>query len=205
MTSPRLNPVLAATAAALVLSACGSRALTLPDDPIDRAATCGVIAAAQARAAVSDVKEALPFEAQGRVLHFALLGGSDGESFSQDRAAAVNARMSELQEAIVDGEWEGLIEPCREAFPAAASEQVTLPEGREALLGCDELGEFISRAMARQGGDYGNELAEYAGFNRAMDQRSVTASPEERSAALAAIVQAGSPMAVMSECMQRYG
>jgi hypothetical protein len=196
-------------ALALLLSACGEKALALPDDPVDRAASCGVIAAVQARAATPDVKSPLSFEDQGRVLHFALLGGSEGGSFSSERAAAVNARMSEIQEPIINGKWQDLVPACNQAFPAALKAEATLPESaRQAELGCDELGEFINKALARQGADYGNELGELAEFNRTIDRRIGGLSrsqTEERRKALAAIVQAGQPMAVMRQCMQRFG
>ena len=50
-------------AGALLLGSCGPKALTLPEDPVDRAATCGVIAAQSARLATNDIQAALPFEA----------------------------------------------------------------------------------------------------------------------------------------------
>jgi hypothetical protein len=196
-------------ASALLLSSCGAKALTLPDDPIDRAASCGVVAAVQARAATADVKAPLSFEAQGRVLHFALLGGSEGGSFSAQRAAAVNKRMSELQEPIIDGKWQELVPACNQAFPASVKERVALPESsRQAELGCDELGEFINKALARQSADYGNELGELARFNRTVDRQiggQSRSQTEERRKALAAIVESGQPMAVMRQCMERFG
>src|SRR3546814_4302137 len=89
---------------ALLLAACGPKALSLPEQPIDRAATCGVVAAAEARAATPDIKQPLPFTAQGRILHYALLAGASGEEFSAETATAVNQRMSDLQEEITSGE-----------------------------------------------------------------------------------------------------
>ena len=75
-------------ACAALLGSCGPKTLTLPDQPIDRAATCGVVAAAEARAASKDIKAPLPFDAMGRVLHYPLLAGATGESFSSDNATA---------------------------------------------------------------------------------------------------------------------
>ena len=43
-------------ATACSLSACGPKALELPEQPVDRAATCGVVAAAEARAGL-DIPE----------------------------------------------------------------------------------------------------------------------------------------------------
>jgi hypothetical protein len=194
---------------ALLLASCGDKALILPEDPIDRAASCGVIAAVQARAGTPDVQAPLSFEDQGRVLHFALLGGSEGGSFSGERAATVNDRMSVLQEKIIAGKWQDLVPACRQAYPAAARERVSLPEqSRQAQLGCDELGEFIGKAMSRQGVEYGNELAELSDFNHKIDQRIGGQSrkqTEERREALAAIAQSGPPMAVLRQCVERFG
>src|SRR3546814_11677302 len=81
-----------AAGAALLFSACGPKALTLPEQPVDRAATCGVVAATEARAATPDIKQPLPFTAQGRILHYALLAGAEGEEFSAETATAVNQR-----------------------------------------------------------------------------------------------------------------
>ncbi len=93
-----MRALVAAVSAAALLAGCGGpKALTLPEDPIDRAATCGVVAAAEARAGSPDIKAALPFEAQGRILHHALVAASEGGSFSGQKASAVSKRMSELQ------------------------------------------------------------------------------------------------------------
>ena len=48
----------------LLLVACGPKALDLPADPVDRAATCGVVAAATARTSVADVQAPAPAAAE---------------------------------------------------------------------------------------------------------------------------------------------
>jgi hypothetical protein len=122
---------------------------------------------------------------------------------------AVNERMATVQDKIIAGKWQDLVPPCREAFPAAAKAQATLPDNaRAAQLGCDELGEFINKAMARQSVEYGNELGEYMEFNRTIDSKLGGTSrkqTEERRKALATIVQAGQPVAVMQQCIERFG
>jgi hypothetical protein len=193
---------------ALLLSSCGDKALTLPEDPLDRAATCSVVAAVQARAGTKDANQPLPFEAQGRILHYAMLAGAQGDSFDRDKAAAVNKRMSANQDRIIDGNWESLVAPCQQAFPETAVETVTLPEGRTALLGCDELGEFIRGAMARQGAEYDKQLGEYFKLGQSLDKQagdSSEADKAERRKAMAQIVHAGSPMDVMQQCEKRFG
>ena len=54
-------------ATALLVASCGPKTLALPDQPVDRAATCGVVAAAQARAGTANIKADLPFDAMGVV------------------------------------------------------------------------------------------------------------------------------------------
>ena len=206
-----------AAGAALLLSACGPKALTLPEQPVDRAATCGVVAAAEARAATPDIKQPLPFTAQGRILHYALLAGAVDEEFSVERASAVNARMSELQEEITSGKWEELAPACRAAFPATEKDDVSLPEDRfDAQLGCDELGDFMTTALAGQEADYGEQLGDYRALARELDGALGTTMPgrvgsdlaaqqKARRIALADMARLGSPVTVMRQCVERFG
>lgn len=208
---------LGAAGAALLLSACGPKALTLPDQPVDRAATCGVVAAAEARAATPDIKQPLPFTAQGRILHYALLAGAESEEFSAERAGEVNARMSELQEDITAGKWQDLAPACRAAFPVAEKDDVALPEDRfEAQLGCDELGDFMTTALAGQEADYGEQLGDYRALARDLDRslgttmagRVGSGLPDQQKArriALAEMARLGPPVALMRQCTERFG
>ena len=203
-------------ASMVLLGSCGPKALTLPDDPVDRAATCGVIAAQSARLATHDVQAALPFEAMGRIIHYPLLAGSAGGSFSSEIAAKAQGRMTELQAGISEGKWQELVPACRSAFPATAIEQVTLPVDRfEAQLGCVELGDFLRSSLEEQA-EYGNELAEYRELSRKLETAvtaglrsragpALSARIEERHKALAALAKAGPPVAVMRQCLARFG
>lgn len=204
------------TASALFLGSCGPKALTLPEQPVDRAATCGVIAAQSARLATHDIQAALPFEAMGRIIHYPLLAGSAGGSFSSEVAAKVQDRMTELQDGISEGKWQELIPACRAAFPATAVEQAKLPADRfDAQLGCVELGDFLSSSLEEQA-EYGNELAEYRDLGRKLETTVTTglrnrAGPdlgariEDRRKALATMAKAGPPVAVLRECLARFG
>ena len=201
---------------AILLASCGPRTLVLPDQPVDRAATCGVVAAAEARAATADIKAPLPFDAMGRILHYTLLAGSTGERFSPGTAADVQKRMTELQGGITEGKWQDLIPACRAAFPATAVREVELPADRfEAQLGCYELGDFIRSALEKQG-KYDTELRAYRQLGYTLDAplgvglraragSGVEAQREARGEALAAIAKAGPPVAVMKECVARFG
>lgn len=203
--------------AALLLASCGPQALTLPEDPIDRAATCGVVAAAEARAATNDIKQVLPFTAQLRILHYALLAGSEGESFSADRATAVIERLPTLQEEVTEGKWQELAPACRAAFPAVEKEAVTLPADRfDAQLACDELGDFLVGRLRSREASYSKQLGDYRDVLRNLDQTlgpglrsragaGLPAQQEARRAALAEAAKLGSPAAVMRQCVERYG
>ena len=157
-----------------------------------------------------------PFDAMGRIIHYPLLAASTEGSFSPDKAAEVQTRMTELQERISEGKWQDLIPACRAAFPAATVEQVKLPVDRfDAQLGCDELGDFLRSALEEQA-DYANELAEYRDLSMKLDATLGTglrgragsdrsAQVEEQRKALATIAQAGPPVAVLRECLARFG
>jgi len=208
-----IRPLLLASS--LLLASCGPKTLTLPDQPVDQAATCGVIAAQSARLATSDIQAALPFDAMGRIIHYPLLAGSAGGSFSAEVAAKVQTRMSELQDGISEGQWQGLIPACRTAFPATAVEQVELPTDRfDAQLGCVELGNFLRSALEDQP-EYANELAEYRDLNTKLEATLAAglrsragsnpgARMEERRKALAGFAKLGSPSAVLRECLARF-
>jgi len=203
--------------AALGLAACGPKALDLPADPVDRAATCGVVAAATARTSLTDLKAPLPLAAQGKIFHHALLAASEGGEFRAETANRVNKRMQQLQERITGGKWRDLAPACAAAFPAAEKTEVTLPEARfDAQLACEELAEFASVALAGEEINYGNELAGYRRMRsdlndalapglRARAGADLEAQGRERKRALAAAAQLGSPIAVLDTCLERFG
>jgi hypothetical protein len=188
-------------AGAVVLSSCGPKTLALPDEPVDRAATCGVVAAAEARAATVDVQSDLPFEAMVRILHYPLLAGSTGERFSSEAAASVQRRMTDLQDGIIDGKWQPLVAECKAAFPATAVETVKLPAIRSAL---DKQGEYDKDLQAYR--DLGQKLD--TALSLAMPARAgstAAAQQEERTKALSAMAKLGPPAAVMRECVAKFG
>lgn len=190
---------------ALLLSSCGPKTLALPEDPVERAATCGAVAAASERS-TTNFDSPLSLEAIGRVLHYPILAASSGGTYSPDTAAKVQARMSDLQDKVVESKWQELIPACREAFPATAIEEVTLPTARfEAQLGCDELGDFLRSSLEAQD-EYVNELGEYRQLSNKLDPVVAgRAQQDARRKALAAMAEAGPPVAVMRECLARFG
>jgi hypothetical protein len=202
-------------ACGLVLASCGPPALVLPDEPVDRAATCGSVTAASARSGTA-VGGPLSLEAIGKVLHYPMLAGSAGGSFSSEVAAAVQTRMSELQDSIGEGKWQDLIPACSAAFPAAAINKVTLPTDRfAAQLGCDELGDFLLSSLEALE-EYLNVVGEdrqltnklempVAAGLRSRAGADPAARQEERHKALATMAKAGPPVAVMRACLARFG
>jgi hypothetical protein len=205
-----------AGAALLLLAGCGAKSLELPADPVDRAATCGVVAAATARTSVADVKAPLPLAAQGKIFHYALLAASEDGEFKAEAANRVNKRMGALQESITGGKWRDLAPACAAAFPAAEKAAVALPSARlDAQLACEELAEFTSLALEGSEVNYGNELAGYRRMRSALNDAlapglraragaDLEAQGRERKRALAAAAQLGSPIAVLDKCLARF-
>ena len=213
-----MRPLMLLLPLAVALASCGEKtALTLPADPVDRAATCGVVAAASAREASASVEAPLTFEEQQRIVHYAMLAGAESESFAQDRAAAVAERMSTIESGITGGEWSVLVEPCRAAFPAARpTDAIALPDDPlESQFGCFMLADFLTTALRSQEADYGAELRGYEAMQRSLDARlgrtlaargamSMAQTQEARAQALATMVKLGPPDQVMQVCLERY-
>jgi len=201
---------------ALLLSGCGPKPLELPADPVDRAATCGVVAAAAARTAVIDVKAPLPLAAQGKIFHYALLAASEGGEFEAETANRINKRMRELEAGITGGKWRDLVPVCDSAYPVTGKTDVSLPSGRfQAQIACEELAEFTSVALEGSEVHFGNELAGYRRMRtelndalapalRARAGSSTEAQSRERDRALAAAAALGSPIAVLDKCRERF-
>jgi hypothetical protein len=200
-----------------LLAACtGAKALALPDGTVDRAATCAIVAAAEARVAVKDINDPLPVEAQGRIVHHALLAASTGGAFDAATANAVNKRMGELKDKLTSGPWQSLIQPCHAAFPEAANAAPELPKAAlDAELACEQLAEFLSNALDAQG-RYRHEVADYRRLRGRLNERlasalkarvggSLAAQQEAGGKALARAASLGSPVAVMRLCAARFG
>lgn len=210
----QLVPLIAG--AALSLSGCGKQELALPADPIDRAATCGVVAAAEARTGTGDLAADLTIDQQGRILHHALLSGAEGDSFSQERVTQVVQRMPALEADITGGKWQPLVAECRTAYPATAITDVTLPsDPGEARTSCYVLGQFLAKALAGQANLYTEQLTAYGAMNRKLDDRigaafrragvaQGEAQQAARQQALGAAAKLGSPGAVMQSCLDRF-
>ena len=202
--------------ACLLLASCGPKALTLPEQPVDRAATCGIVAAAGARLAVTDVSAPLPLAEHGRIVGYALLAASASGQYDQQIAGAVSQRMQSLQDRVTSGEWQPLTAECKTAYPAAEKQDVTLPEDKfEAQLQCNELARFMAQALTGQAGSYRNEIADYRHLHERLNDRiaaalNAKAGPKVgdqqklRHRALAVASRLGAPIATLSRCLERF-
>ena len=212
----KLVPVI--PACALTLAACGAKSLELPADPVDRAATCGVVAAAAARTAVDRRQGAAAARRAGQDLPLCPAGrvrrgrvrGRDGEPDQQAHARARGGDHRRQMAAISS-------RSATSAFPATAKTEIELPSGRfEAQIACEELAEFTSVALegsesafrqrARRLSRMRTELNDAPRPGPARPGRHPTreAQSRERDQALAAAAALGSPIPVLDKCIERF-
>lgn len=137
------------SAVAMLTTACGPKQLALPSDPIEKAATCAVVSAADSRAHTTSVKGDLDFNSQTRIIHYAMLAASDGGKFSAATASAVVAKMSEVEAQVTSGKWQALVAPCDQSYPQVKKTSgIELPKARfDAALGCYSLGDFLVKTV----------------------------------------------------------
>lgn len=202
--------------AMVLLASCGPHKLALPDDPVDRAATCAVVSAASSRSS-APVSGGLGFDAQTRIIHYAMLAGTDDKGLSAKRTAAVIARMSELEGHITDGKWQKLTAPCDEAYPEVRKVAgIELPASKfDAELGCYALGDFLARSVQTSDPKGETTLATYNKLHRKLDAP-IGAGLKERGAsqvektqllkdqALGRMTRLGAPVKVMEMCTGRF-
>jgi hypothetical protein len=202
-------------AAALILPGCASKAPTLPDDPIEKAATCGVVAAASEREAAG-VKGDLSAEAQERIFHYALLAGSTGPRFDDDRAQTIIKRTPKLFDSVTQGKWQTLRPACAAAFPQTQIAQPTLPaKPLDRMLQCYVLTDFMRKSLGSIGGSYSEVSMRYSIFTAKLDGKVAVALAkagikngpalqDRRAEALASAARMGQPGAVIAACTKAY-
>ena len=206
------------SAFSLALSSCSSE-VGLPEEIVDRAATCAVVSAYEARSTIKNLDTPLSFDRQSQIIHYALLAGASEPGFSRDNAKGVVRRMQILQERISPEEWPPLVEPCNAAFPEAnLNHPVKLPEPpEEAQLTCYALGDFMIRALSAYQGTYTQQWVQYSDFLMGLQPivepdtsepgaKAVPATERiaKRNAALTVAAKLGSPSKVMNMCMERF-
>jgi hypothetical protein len=201
----------------LALAACGEKQAGLPDDPIRRAATCGVVAAADARRSLGSVDAKLTIEQQGHILHYALIEGAEGGSFDRTRSAAVVNAMPQLGDKVTGGKWEPLVGQCADAYPATKPvESVSLPsDALTTQAGCHDLSDFITTALRSQENNFIERIRSYDAMERKLDNRMGTTlkarglnqaqANEARARALAKLATLGPPIAVLDQCAEKFG
>ena len=212
------STIFAMTATALMLSGCGPKKLALPSEPVDRAATCAVVSAADSRAKDPNAKGDLNFDAQTRIIHYAMLAGSEGSNFSAKQASAVVNRMGELEASITGGKWQALVTPCNEAYPAVTKTVgIELPQDRfEAQLGCYALGDFLVKTVTTSDPTAQDRFAAFGKMKRDLDGP-IGSSLKARGAgsfektqalkeeAMVKMTKLGAPAEVMKVCTTRFG
>lgn len=201
---------------ALMLAGCARQGPQFPTDPLDQAATCGVVTAASEREAAG-AKGELPADAQARILHYAMLYASTGKALDPDKVNAVSKRMPALADQTIKGKWKALQPTCASAFPATRIKQPVLPaKPFDAMLQCDALAEFLRKALSDQGPTYALAANEYGTFIEKLDLkfsvalraaglRNGEALQRKKQEGLAAAAKLGQPPAVLQACEKAYG
>lgn len=207
--------IFAAAWVSLVLAGCAKSPPTLPADPIDKAAACGVVTAATERQRAG-VKGELPADAQARIFHYALLAGSQGPRFDNDRADAVFKRMPQLFDSTIKGKWPALQPECASAFPEAQIGHPKLPTSSlDGVLQCYVLTDFMRKALGDQGAAYTEAVVKYGALTQRLDvkmapmlkQAGIGNGPEwqaRRAEALTVAAKLGQPPAVIAACDAKY-
>lgn len=205
--------------AGLLVAGCGSKEVGLPTDPVERAATCAVVAAADAREKTGTIQGPLPLPAQSKVIHYAMLTGAEGPQFSADRAQQVVKLMPKIGGQMTAESWKPLVGPCDQAFPVTvAAGPIALPKDPlDAELACDGVAGFVSRAVQTASDAAAKEeLVRYQDMRAKLDTRigvqlkrrgetSFEAIQAARQKALAAAARLGPPARVMETCLGRFG
>jgi hypothetical protein len=202
----------------LLLVSCGPKTLALPEAPVDRAATCAVVSAAEARANAPTVKGDLDFASQTRIAHYAMLAGAEDKIFSTDKAQAVVKRMGEVEEQVTNGKWQDLIAPCGAAYPLVKKlDGVELPTDKfDAQLGCYAMADFLGRSVSTTDPKGETELASYGKMKRDLDgtigsglkargAAKYEKTVELKNEALSHMTKLGAPIEVMKLCKAKYG
>lgn len=209
--------IFATLTTALLLTACGPKQLALPANPIDKAATCAVVSAADARLKNPNAKGDLDFDAQTRIIHYAMLAGIDGEGFSTKNASAVVSRMSEVEAVTTSSKWQDLVAPCDQAFPEVKKTVgIALPEARfDAQLGCYAMADFLVKTVTTTDPKAQDRFAAFQKMKRDLDasigatmKARGTASYEKtldlKQAALVKMTRLGAAAEVMKMCTERF-
>lgn len=198
---------------AMVLSACGNSPLTMPDDPVERAATCGLAELSAAR--IAEPIKTLPVEMQGRVYHYALLAASTGKEYQADTAKAVIERTQQVAQWGEEQKWENLAPECHKLYPQAASTEASpkLPDDPlAATAGCDMLNKFMAAALGSQGETYLSDMGKFGAISLSADKelppmyekaglKDIQQQLKFRREQMSNFAKLGTPIAVLRVCL----
>lgn len=208
--------ILSAPILAIALSACAKKPdLALSDDPVTRAAQCGVVAIAGARLAQTDVRAPVPFETRARVLQYALLTGTSAPGFDADRAGAVLKALPAVEPAITGGKWQPLGTACDAAYPETTAPARLPGSSLDAQLGCSLLADYVETALRSQESRYAKDLDPIhrmrLGLDNSIGAKLARAGKTDgadqkasRDKAMNAIAHAGAAGDVLAACVTRF-
>lgn len=199
----------------LLLSGCGAPTLALSDDPVTKAAQCGVVATSFARTAQADVKATLPFDARVRVLHYALFAATEGGGYDVSRAAAVLKTLPQVEREVTGGDWQALAPSCELAFSETTAPSRLLTDPLQAELGCSMLAAYVEGALQSQESVYADSLQPIHAMRLALDGRigaklqgagkgDVAQQKGPRDAAMHRIVRVGAAADTLKACVRRF-
>jgi hypothetical protein len=206
-----MKPIATLALPALMLASCGPKTIALPSDPVERAATCSVVAAARARTGVGTGN--LSVEQQGRIIHYPLLAGAEGAVFDQEKANAVVQMTPTIADRVTAAKWQELVAPCAQAYPATEIKAPQLPDRTiDAQLACYMLADFFGTALQQQDADYGDALSGYGAMRRGLDEKigaalkglGDDALKERRMTALSTAAKLGPSATVLKACVEKF-
>lgn len=115
----------AAAAAMLLTGAClPTPALTLPEDPKERMATC--IAAEALNDAAASPDQSVSMDGMARMMQISLYAATSAEDLDSS-ATAIQDRAGQLTAGLATQNFASLAAPCREAYPAPYGPEAPLP------------------------------------------------------------------------------
>lgn len=145
------------------LAGCVSAPLTLAEDPMERAATCGAVRTLELREGKAGGGP-VSFQGATEILHFAALhAAEDVVQLRPERIDGVRERAEALLPDLRGQNWPSLVEPCNAAFPETHKNPAPLPgDAFEAGMTCYALGDALGRALPVEFANERRDLSEMA-------------------------------------------
>ena len=202
----------AAMALAISVGACASAPLELPEESLERAATCTAVRTLELRAGKAE-EGPLSFAGFTEIVHFGMMHASeDAVRVDLERLAAVQRR-AEDEVRSLDGEnWLSLVEACNAAFPETQKDPAPLlSDAFEAGMTCYAFGDFLARASAANFPHEQRSLAAMAERALAAAQPVLRQRARDEADArrisegyAARAFNAGRPTSLVGQCQRRF-